>query len=113
MSFDKCTLWVRWYSSWDEIGRRYGVVATAHSGNSTQKVNDWTSKCRSIANNDGWNHNPQTWPTHGDPFLNAEAACDINFVHGPVGYHEYLEWHQEVSNHWLGLHPDCDVYMVI
>ncbi|KAH7028119.1 uncharacterized protein B0I36DRAFT_247191 [Microdochium trichocladiopsis] len=106
-----CGLYVNWKNNWDEGGRRYRVIARAVTFGLGQPreppkmIEDWAFKCRSIPN-EGWEHNAQAWLRA--PGSN-QAACDITFVHGPLGHDQYLAWHKAVGDHWRSFYPECFV----
>ncbi|KAH7033666.1 uncharacterized protein B0I36DRAFT_348698 [Microdochium trichocladiopsis] len=109
-----CGLAIKWTSNWDEVGRRYRVLAKPILDGPVKEEDDplnqmtaiWANKCRSIPNN-GWNHNAVAWQQPGT----TDAFCDISFVHGSVGHDQYLAWHNEVADQWRELYPGCWVYL--
>ncbi|KAF6829314.1 hypothetical protein CMUS01_08202 [Colletotrichum musicola] len=95
---EQCTLRLRWTSNGDAFGRRYRVHAQAIPDggvywNSWKMAEDWALKCRSRANT-GWENAAEAWQDSVDP---AQAYCDVSFVHGSVGYNQYLWWHKQTA----------------
>ncbi|KAH7309715.1 hypothetical protein B0I35DRAFT_482462 [Stachybotrys elegans] len=108
-----CTLIIRWTGNWDEIGRRYRVVAQAIPDggvywNSWAMAESWVTKCRSGA--DTWANNPQAWQDSDDP---AKATCDVSFPHGSDGHNKYKWWHEQAAQSWARSHPGCIVDMQV